>query len=213
MLGPLTRQINKLSARTVATLPSRVATRMAAAFICRSRKTAIRCAADGVLSIAGGASSRKWAWEGSTLFHWPRPASSRRATELISRPASIPRKSAIETAATLEVSTFGECVQATSLPKAADGATPSIASNGRISLRVYAAPIRTKAVNTITTADVLAVLKPIWKTKPETASRVRGRIKSILDAARVSGHIPRGHAQILRVGVAISISCCLSVKG
>jgi integrase len=34
---------------------------------------------------------------------------------------------------------------------------------------------------------VLQVLDPIWNTKPETASRVRGRIEAILDAAKVRG--------------------------
>jgi integrase len=38
----------------------------------------------------------------------------------------------------------------------------------------------------ITTTDVLAVLTPIWDTKRETASRVRGRIESILSFARVN---------------------------
>ena len=33
-------------------------------------------------------------------------------------------------------------------------------------------------------ADVRAVLEPIWMAKPETASRVRGRIESIINAAR-----------------------------
>jgi integrase len=40
----------------------------------------------------------------------------------------------------------------------------------------------------IETAHVMAVLEPIWKAKPETASRVRGRIESILDAAKARGH-------------------------
>ena len=31
------------------------------------------------------------------------------------------------------------------------------------------------------------VLKPIWTTKPETASRVRGRIEKVLDAAKAKG--------------------------
>ncbi|MDE2301703.1 MAG: tyrosine-type recombinase/integrase [Sphingomonadales bacterium] len=39
----------------------------------------------------------------------------------------------------------------------------------------------------IETAHVLAVLEPIWKTKPETASRLRGRIERVLDAAKVRG--------------------------
>ena len=40
----------------------------------------------------------------------------------------------------------------------------------------------------IGTAEVLGVLEPIWKSKTETASRVRGRIEAIIDAARVRGH-------------------------
>jgi integrase len=33
----------------------------------------------------------------------------------------------------------------------------------------------------------LRILKPIWTTKPETASRLRGRIEKVLDAARAKG--------------------------
>jgi len=54
-------------------------------------------------------------------------------------------------------------------------------------LETYAAPLRAKSVDTIATDDVLAVLKPIWTTKPETASRVRGRIEKVLDAAKAKG--------------------------
>jgi integrase len=48
-------------------------------------------------------------------------------------------------------------------------------------------PLRAKTVDTIATDDVLAVLKPIWTTKAETASRVRGRIEKVLDAAKAKG--------------------------
>jgi len=54
-------------------------------------------------------------------------------------------------------------------------------------LETYAAPLRTRPVDTIATDDVLAVLKPIWTTKAETASRVRGRIEKVLDAAKAKG--------------------------
>jgi integrase len=54
-------------------------------------------------------------------------------------------------------------------------------------LETYAAPLRAKPVDTIATDDVLAVLKPIWTTKAETASRVRGRIEKVLDAAKAKG--------------------------
>ena len=43
-------------------------------------------------------------------------------------------------------------------------------------------------VDEITTEHVLAVLKPIWVTKPETAIQVRGRIEQVLDYAKVLGH-------------------------
>jgi len=54
-------------------------------------------------------------------------------------------------------------------------------------LATYAASLRDKPVDTISTDDVLAILKPIWTTKPETASRVRGRIEKVLDAAKAKG--------------------------
>lgn len=42
-------------------------------------------------------------------------------------------------------------------------------------------------VKTIQTADVMRVLEPIWKTTPETASRLRGRIESVIDYATAHG--------------------------
>jgi Phage integrase central domain len=35
---------------------------------------------------------------------------------------------------------------------------------------------------------VVQVLGPIWATNPETASRVRGRVEAVLDAATVRGY-------------------------
>ena len=54
-------------------------------------------------------------------------------------------------------------------------------------LNTYAADIRKKLIAEIGTDDVLAALQPIWTTKAETASRVRGRIERILDAAKAKG--------------------------
>jgi integrase len=53
----------------------------------------------------------------------------------------------------------------------------------KMTLRKYAGPIRSTAVDAITTEDVLSVIRPIWATKAETASRVRGRIEKVLDWA------------------------------
>jgi integrase len=51
----------------------------------------------------------------------------------------------------------------------------------------YCKAIRKKLVNEVDTADVLATLRPIWNTKAETASRIRGRIERVLDAAKAEG--------------------------
>lgn len=52
----------------------------------------------------------------------------------------------------------------------------------------YCGRLRSKPVDEIDTADVLAVLTPIWQTKPETASRLRGRIEAVLSWAKAHGH-------------------------
>ena len=53
-------------------------------------------------------------------------------------------------------------------------------------LTTYAFPvIGDKAVASITVEDILAVLRPIWSSKNETASRVRQRIEAVLDWSKV----------------------------
>ena len=55
-------------------------------------------------------------------------------------------------------------------------------------LATYAQPvIGPLSIQSIDTALVLKVLEPIWRVKPETASRLRGRIETILDWAKVRG--------------------------
>lgn len=55
-------------------------------------------------------------------------------------------------------------------------------------LTTYVHPIIGKiAVADVQTSHVVRVLEPIWKTKTETASRIRGRIESVLDWATVRG--------------------------
>lgn len=62
------------------------------------------------------------------------------------------------------------------------------AAQWRASLATYAKPhIGTKPVREVTTDHILDILRPIWATKSATATRVRGRIEVILDAARVRG--------------------------
>ena len=57
-----------------------------------------------------------------------------------------------------------------------------------MTMKVYAKPLRGVRVDLIATEHVLRVLQPIWKEKPETASRVRGRIERVLAAAQAKGY-------------------------
>ena len=79
------------------------------------------------------------------------------------------------------------------------------AAQWRTTLESYAFPVIGKiAVSDVDTAHVMRVLEPIWLSKTETASRLRGRIESVLDWATVrdfrKGDNParwRGHIEHL----------------
>jgi len=56
-------------------------------------------------------------------------------------------------------------------------------------LQTYASPtIGTLQVRDVTLAHVMKILEPLWPVKTETASRLRGRIESVLDWATVRGY-------------------------
>lgn len=59
----------------------------------------------------------------------------------------------------------------------------------RNTIKTHGASLLGMPVDAINTEDVVAVLQPIWRSVPETASRLRGRIENILDAAKASKHI------------------------
>ena len=79
---------------------------------------------------------------------------------------------------------------------------PKHAAQWERTLATYAFPVIGKMpVDEITSADVLAVLEPIWTTKSETAARVKQRIETIMDWVVTHGHRldnPAGKA-LLRV--------------
>ena len=88
---------------------------------------------------------------------------------------------------TAKAVTFGAFADAL-VPELVKGfSNPKHRAQWTSTLNTYAAPLRSKPVTDITTDDVLAVLTPIWTTKSETASRVRGRIEKVLDAAKAKG--------------------------
>jgi integrase len=86
------------------------------------------------------------------------------------------------------VPTFGKLADTLIADLSAGWKNPKHKDQWVMTLEVYAKPLREKPVNEITTEDVLAVLKPIWTTKQETAARFRGRIERVLDAAKAKGH-------------------------
>jgi Arm DNA-binding domain len=62
------------------------------------------------------------------------------------------------------------------------------ASQWENTIAAYAEPVLGRlSIQAVDTGLVMKVLGPIWQTKPETASRVRGRIEAILDWAKVRG--------------------------
>lgn len=81
---------------------------------------------------------------------------------------------------------------------------PKHIAQWEMTLKTYCQPIRALPVNEVDTEAVLKVLQPIWTKIPETASRLRGRIENILDAAKAKGHrsgenpaMWRGHLKTL----------------
>jgi integrase len=84
-------------------------------------------------------------------------------------------------------STFGECADRVIEAMRPSWRNSKHAAQWEMTLTEYAAPLRRLPVNTITTEDVLSVLKPLWNEKFETASRLRGRIERVLDAAKAQG--------------------------
>ena len=53
--------------------------------------------------------------------------------------------------------------------------------------------IGSRRVDQVETADILKILAPIWLTRPETARRIRQRLKTVFDWAKVAGFRTEGN--------------------
>lgn len=85
--------------------------------------------------------------------------------------------------------TFAEAVEKTLEARLAEFRNEKHKAQWRSTLDTYARPlIGDLSVDRIEVADVARVLSPIWQSKTETASRLRGRIEAVLAWATVSGH-------------------------
>ena len=83
--------------------------------------------------------------------------------------------------------TFAECADRLIEAMRPSWRNDKHAAQWKMTLSRYAAPLRRLPVNRVGTDDVLSVLKPLWNAKSETASRLRGRIERVLDAAKAQG--------------------------
>jgi len=91
-------------------------------------------------------------------------------------------------AAAVKAVTFREAAKRFIAGHAASWKNAKHANQWTATLTRYAYPLLGDLpVSAIETAHVLAVLEPVWSTKTETASRLRGRIEAILDYAKTHG--------------------------
>lgn len=87
-----------------------------------------------------------------------------------------------------KVLTFGDAADAYIEAMAPGWRNPKHVAQWRMTLGdTYCRAMRSRPVAEVGVADVLAVMSPIWHEKPETASRIRGRIEAVLDAAAARG--------------------------
>ena len=85
--------------------------------------------------------------------------------------------------------TFSEAMERYAPKKLAELKSEKQRRLWRSSLETHALPVLGKLpVDQIKRSDVLRVLEPIWSTKTETATKLRGRIEAILTWAEVAGH-------------------------
>lgn len=92
-----------------------------------------------------------------------------------------------ERQAKVKPTTFGQCADDLIDAMESQWRNEKHRAQWRMTLTEYAKAIRKMPVAEVTTDDVVRVLKPIWTTKAETASRLRGRIEKVLDHAKVRG--------------------------
>ena len=88
-----------------------------------------------------------------------------------------------------KVITFRQCAEAYIAAHRPSWRNPKHAAQWPATLAAYVYPVFGDLhVAAVDVGLVMRAIEPIWTNKPETASRVRGRIESVLDWATVSGY-------------------------
>ena len=91
------------------------------------------------------------------------------------------------TEVTEEVPTFLDVAEIVLASKDPTWTNNKTRAQWHMTLKVYAKPIHSMKVTDIKTPHVLRILGPMWLTKHETASRLRGRIEAVMDYAKAMG--------------------------
>lgn len=98
-----------------------------------------------------------------------------------------------------QIWTFDRCAEAYISAHAPSWKNKKHAQQWRNTLKQYASPVfGSLPVEEITTPLIMRVIEPIWLTKTETASRVRGRIERVLSWAIVNGYRPHPNPALWR---------------
>jgi hypothetical protein len=177
----MARQLNRLSARTVATV----------------KKPGRHADGGGLYLVVDKSGAKRWVF----LFRFGGPlkemglggltrvnlAEARRLAEWCRSTLAKGTNPIDARKAAGRVPTFGECADEFVASMAGKWRNPEHRRQWAMTLTRYTETIRSMPVNMIDTAEVLRVLKPIWEKIPETAARLRGRIERVLDAARAKG--------------------------
>lgn len=85
--------------------------------------------------------------------------------------------------------TFDQCADAYIADKSPEWSNAKHAAQWTSTLRTYASPVvGGLLVRDVALPHVMQILKPLWGTKTETASRLRARIEAVLDWATTHGY-------------------------
>jgi integrase len=93
----------------------------------------------------------------------------------------------VKKAAAPKLQTFGECAADYIDLNKSEWRNDKHIAQWSSTLKTYCSTIWDTPVAGVNTDHLLAILKPIWTTKPETASRLRGRIERVLSSSKVRG--------------------------
>jgi hypothetical protein len=178
----MTRRLNRLSARTVATV----------------KKPGRHADGGGLYLVVDKSGAKRWVF----LFRFGGPlkemglgglirvnlAEARRLAEWCRTTLAKGLNPIAARKAVGRVPTFGEC--ADEFVASMEGKWRNQTHRGQwvMTLTRYTAEIRSMPVNMVETAVVLRILQPLWQRIPETAARLRSRIEKVLDAARAKGY-------------------------